>query len=460
MSAAITPSWGGSRLWPLAAVVVAALLRAAALQMGSGHLADDRDDYLLVARHYAAEGFLTPFVGIPSSFRPPLFPLVVAAILKAGGGSLVLGLVQLVLGTATVALTWRIGQRLGLGSLAAIAAGLVAVDPLLIEYTTFPMTETLFTFLVTLLVWVSIPKSRAGRRPVNCKSGGRGRPLWSVRPVSADDLARGRSCRSVVVVPTEDGTRARQSDRAKCRGCALGGGDNRFSVGAAQREDPRLARPDHHARRIHAAPGQQRGVLPPGRRPSLPGGMARPRTRPLPTAMVQGILVGQMDRQIGPAAGELAQDRWMYDRAWQAISASPRLFLRACLLRFAEFWNVMPLSPSRTAISAILVWSLAAGYVIELVLFIVGLASLFRRGIGLWYFPLLLVLNFTLVHLFYWSNMRMRAPLVPIIALVGAEESGRSGHRLAPVAATRTTRPASPAVEGFLRFPEPRVKPV
>ena len=143
-------------------------------------------------------------------------------------------------------------------------------------------------------------------------------------------------------------------------------------------------------------------------------------------------LVGQMDRQIGPAAGELAQDRWMYDRAWQAISASPRLFLRACLLRFAEFWNVMPLSPSRTAISAILVWSLAAGYVIELVLFVVGLASLFRRGIGLWYFPLLLVLNFTLVHLFYWSNMRMRAPLVPIIALVGRRGIGAIWSSIGP----------------------------
>ena len=34
--------------------------------------------------------------------------------------------------------------------------------------------------------------------------------------------------------------------------------------------------------------------------------------------------------------------------------------------------------------------------------------------------PLLLILNFTLVHLFYWSNMRMRAPLVPLIALVAA----------------------------------------
>ena len=94
--------------------MVAAILRAAALAWGSAHLADDRDDYLLVARQYADDGFWTPFVGIPNSFRPPLYPLVVAAILKAGGGSAALGLLQLALGTATVALTWHIGRRLGL----------------------------------------------------------------------------------------------------------------------------------------------------------------------------------------------------------------------------------------------------------------------------------------------------------------------------------------------------------
>jgi hypothetical protein len=128
-------------------------------------------------------------------------------------------------------------------------------------------------------------------------------------------------------------------------------------------------------------------------------------------------LVSEMDRQIGPGAGEMAQDRWMYRRAWQDIAAEPRLFLRACLLRFAEFWNVVPLTPSRSAFSSAAVWGTCAGYSIELVLFVAGIAGLCRRSDGRWVFPLLLILNFTLVHLFYWSNMRMRAPLVPLIAL-------------------------------------------
>jgi hypothetical protein len=132
-------------------------------------------------------------------------------------------------------------------------------------------------------------------------------------------------------------------------------------------------------------------------------------------------LISEMDRQIGPGAGEIAQDRWMYRRARHAIATEPRLFLRASLLRFAEFWNVVPLPPSRSAVSAVVVWGLGAGYSIELVLFVAGLCTLFRRWDDRWMLPLLLILNFTLVHLFYWSNMRMRAPLVPLIALVAVQ---------------------------------------
>jgi hypothetical protein len=68
----------------------------------------------------------------------------------------------------------------------------------------------------------------------------------------------------------------------------------------------------------------------------------------------------------------------------------------------------------------VFVWGLGAGYSIELASFVVGLGALFRRWDDRWTYPLLLVLNFTLVHLLYWSNMRMRAPLVPLIALVAA----------------------------------------
>ena len=79
-------------------------------------------------------------------------------LIKLGGGSVVLGVLQIALGTATVALTLVAGRRLGLGRWSFAAALFVACDPLLIVYTTFPMTETLFTFLVIALVVASLDR--------------------------------------------------------------------------------------------------------------------------------------------------------------------------------------------------------------------------------------------------------------------------------------------------------------
>ena len=43
-----------------------------------------------------------------------------------------------------------------------------------------------------------------------------------------------------------------------------------------------------------------------------------------------------------------------------------------------------------------------------------------KRDWGLWLWGLLLVLAVTAVHAFYWTNLRMRAPLMPVVALAAA----------------------------------------
>jgi len=37
-----------------------------------------------------------------------------------------------------------------------------------------------------------------------------------------------------------------------------------------------------------------------------------------------------------------------------------------------------------------------------------------------WIWGVLVVLAFTAVHTFYWTNLRMRAPLMPFVAIVAA----------------------------------------
>jgi hypothetical protein len=40
-------------------------------------------------------------------------------------------------------------------------------------------------------------------------------------------------------------------------------------------------------------------------------------------------------------------------------------------------------------------------------------------------------LTFTAVHAVYWSDMRMRAPLMPFVALLAARGAGAIGGRIA-----------------------------
>jgi hypothetical protein len=131
-------------------------------------------------------------------------------------------------------------------------------------------------------------------------------------------------------------------------------------------------------------------------------------------------LTAQRQQEIGYHADEVAQNQWMYQQAWKSIAAQPGLFLRACALRFVLFWNVMPLLPSRSNLPRSVSWALCVGYVAELILFVAGLVGLARSWDRRWVLPHCVILNFTAVHLVYWSNMRMRAPLVPLIALVAA----------------------------------------
>jgi hypothetical protein len=421
MSDPIARSPDISRLWPVAVIIVAAILRTAALRIGTAHLSDDRDDYLLVAQHYVENGFWTAFKGIPNSFRPPLYPLAVAGLLKVGGGSTALGLLQLVLGTATVALTWQIGRRLGLGVFAVVAAALVALDPLLIEYTTFPMTETLFTFLVSLLVAIATSN---GLRVAS--------PRASLLRAAAIGAVFGACalCRPTIwpVAALIGFWILWRSRKGETRGL------NWLSHAAIAAVTLGAVVAPWVVRNWKILGSPILTTTHGGYTLLLGNNVAyfhQVAARPLldewrdsaPDRFQQTWfqhLVAEMDREIGPGAGELAQDRWLYRRAWGDISANPQLFLRSCVLRFAEFWNVIPLSPSRTRTSRAVVWGACAGYTIELILFLVGLVTLVYRWDDRWALSLILILNFTLVHLLYWSNMRMRAPIVPLIAVVAS----------------------------------------
>ncbi len=403
------------------------LLAALALRVGvlwklGDNLAQDRDSYRRIAEHVAAgDGFIDPAALSPTAYRPPLYPLLLAAILACGGGNMAIGIVQLALGTATVALTVLCGRRLGLGR-ASLAAGLlVAVDPLLLHQTALVMTETLATFLAALMLWLSVG------------------PQGPVRSFALG-IAFGLCC--------------------LCRPTfwAFGILATAFWVFASLRPGQWAAHRGPLAWRpaLCLAGGVLLAVAPWGIRNALVFG------RPIVTTTHGGYTLllahnpaytravveqpwgavwegaafdewsaareAEMAREIPPVdiahlspAVELARDEWMNRRAWDYIRREPLTAVKSGLTLLYRFWNVMPLKTANAPLSPSLRLAIGAFYA---ALFVALLAGLCRtvRGDWLRWHPLLrLIVAFTLVHALYWADMRMRTPLVPAIALIACQ---------------------------------------
>ena len=142
------------------AIVVA--VRGGVLLMPTA-LEADPDGYRAIAGNLLEHGTFG-HGEIPTAYRPPLYPLLLAPLLALGPlGRGAIGLLHLGLGLATVWLAWGLAARWGLGRRAALAAALlVACDPLLLSGSALVMTET----LAALLAVVSLAcLSGASERP-------------------------------------------------------------------------------------------------------------------------------------------------------------------------------------------------------------------------------------------------------------------------------------------------------
>ena len=141
---------------------------------------------------------------------------------------------------------------------------------------------------------------------------------------------------------------------------------------------------------------------------------------------------------------ELARDRWHRDAALAAIGDDPLGFARAVPVRVARFWGPAPLGEAADGLPAAAWWAvcfwnlavfaLAAGGIVR----VWGLSSSplapspftpkpdacvrLRGGESgtNWRPVLLLPVALTAVHAVYWSNARMRAPVVPALAVLAA----------------------------------------
>jgi hypothetical protein len=425
----------GERPLLTSVLLLAAGLRFVACTIWSEDLTRDPDAYRGHAeRLVAGQGYVAPD-GRPTAFRPPLYPLLLAGVLWAGPGGI--AVLQVALGVGTVALTASLGHRLGLGRWSVFAAALVAADPLLLRYTPQVMTEATCAFLAVLVLWLAVSASVSSRFYLPLLLG----VAFGLAVLSRPTFwAFGFLTAVVVVWGLIRGKRETSGDQ---------GGRLRGMLGG-------LTPPAHQAAwvllgtALVVAPWAIRNAVALGR-PILTtthGGYTlllannpvfwREVVAGPPGAVWEGgslsawqqSLEQQMAADHVPA-DEIARDRWMHGQAVAQIRAKPAMFLHSAVYRLGRFWSV---TPTAAGGSPLLSKGAAVFYVGMYLLAGIGVVWIgrgFWRGTAAgsqvppeaatsWGLVVLLISAFTAVHAVYWSDARMRAPLVPAVALLSA----------------------------------------
>jgi hypothetical protein len=121
---------------------------------------------------------------------------------------------------------------------------------------------------------------------------------------------------------------------------------------------------------------------------------------------------------------EILEDRMAKSLAWKTINDHPALFIKSCVARVGWLWAVAPDARQGTRM---LRWAIGAYYSAVLALFSVAVLSVIWRAIRqrvssaswLLFLPATtLFISITGVHSVFWSNMRMRAVVMPMVYIV------------------------------------------
>ncbi|MEZ6121578.1 MAG: hypothetical protein R3C49_00225 [Planctomycetaceae bacterium] len=433
--------------WLVAIVLCGTALRIVMLLFQAGELNADPDGYVGYATVLKTTGtFSSPWSTQPSAFRPPLYPMVLAALLWIGmPTAFAVGLIN-ILGTASLTATaWWLVRKLGLvGVWPALAAAIVAIDPLMMKYSTQPMTEVCSATLLSLAILhflEAIPghlESAGSSDEVADEPPGNSERTVSVRECFKSGLYFGLAalcrpvalitcavvCGSVIVfgacgipVARPDRTTPVQRRRSRIR---LRAG-LMTAIVAAVVVSPWIIR---NAVQFHAfIPATTHGgyTLLLGNNEAFYREVVNAPGQPVwsgPGLSAWQTAMNQEMQNSGVTPGsEVETDVWMYQKAVDSIRHEPDLFLKAVVLRWKRFWA---LTPSRDDGERSVIVSSVVG-IWYLVLWIGIFSSLpacfVRRSADvqmLW----LAVLSFLLLHSFYWTNTRMRAPLMGVLCVL------------------------------------------
>jgi 4-amino-4-deoxy-L-arabinose transferase-like glycosyltransferase len=393
-----------TRLIPLWAIILLAVALRGAVMAWTPGAWSDLDNYLPLAQALAkGDGFVQK--GRVTAYRPPLYPLMLAPLVSNTGATFFtrIALLHLALGAGTVWLTATAARGSGLSAgRAHLAAFIVACDPVLVWQSRTVMTETPTAFLLAL------------------GFAGLCRPAWWGPVSGGAGLALAALCRPSVLpgalLAIAAATIARPgSSRARLVRAGL------MSIALLVVLSPWMIRnfvqfgepiwtTTHGGYTLALAnnPVYYREVLdgPPGR---------------VWTGHDQWVWWDSVTQKTF-GMSEPQADRYMRAEALHLARTEPAAFARATMARLAHFWAVAPAASVYPAPArwATLIWTIPLFFALTL--------GLLEPSVWTWpRVPVpLAILGLTIVHAFFWTDLRMRAPIVPAIALVAAGARSRA----------------------------------
>ena len=404
-------------------IAVAGIRVGALLALWPG-LSTDPDAYVTLAESWRQSGTYG-LIGSsgepqPTAYRPPAYPALLAGTTLDGEidpRQIAALHVLLGLGTALGAFVWgSVVHSARAGRLAAIG---VAVDPILLNQSAQPMTETLATFFA---VWAVAALAWAAKRE---------RPFV----FALAGLALGLACLTrpaflpvfvlwagYLIVTSFVKTRGEDESvpapSAVWRKLAV----LYFALpvlalvgGWTLRNQMVLGAPV-----VATTHGGYTLLL--GNNDDFYRWLKDPERAPI---WMAERLQADLERQrlaAGPES-EVEEDRRLQRTARDWIAEHPSAFIDCSLYRLGRFWAPVPASVGEGGgfRTTVLRFGIGSWYVAAYVLAAIGLLAMRKRLASADFAPaLLMTFAFVAVHAVYWTDVRMRAPVLPVVFLFAA----------------------------------------